>query len=98
MFALTSHAAPASLLAGATLDLATVAASIESQRAALKEALETVAREERELQKTMSDRDNANARWTRTYSGVATLAGLDDLASKVRPTERRRAGIAEEEV
>ena len=30
-------------------------------------------------------------------SGMATLAGLDDLAAKVKPTERKRAGIAEDE-
>ena len=69
----------------------------------LKDALDAVAREERELQSTMSQRDEATARWTRTYAGVATilsglaiLAGLDDLAAKVRPTERKRAGIPEE--
>jgi hypothetical protein len=29
---------------------------------------------------------------------MATLAGLDDLAAKVKPTERKRAGIPEDEV
>ena len=79
-------------------------ASIETKRLVLKDvlkdALDAVSREEREPQSTMSQRDNATARGTRTYadvamilSGMATLAGLDDLASKVRPTERKRAGI-----
>ena len=53
----------------------------------------------------MSARDQATARWSRTYAGVAmilsgmaTLAGLDDLAAKVKPTERKRAGNHEEAV
>lgn len=101
--ALTANPPPAPIHEGASVNLASVAASIESKRAALQAALDKVALEERELQTTMSLRDQATARWTRTYSGVATilsgiaiLAGLDDLASKVKPTERRRAGIPEE--
>ena len=100
--ALTTNPAPAPIHEGAHVNLAAVAASIESKRAALQATLDKVALEERELQTTMSLRDQAAARWTRTYSGVAmilsgmaTLAGLDDLASKVKPTERKRAGIPE---
>jgi hypothetical protein len=103
--ALTTNPAPAPLHEGASVNLAVIAANIESKRAALQAALDKVALEERELQSTMSLRDQATARWTRTYSGVAmilsgmaTLAGLDDLAAKVKPTERKRAGIPEDEV
>lgn len=101
--ALRAAPAPTPLFEGASLSLETVATRIESKRLALQAALDKVALEERELQTTMSQRDQATARWSRTYAGVAmilsglaTLAGLDDLASKVKPTERKRAGIAEE--
>lgn len=101
--ALRAAPAPTPLFEGASLNLATLATRIENQRLVLQAALDKVALEERELQTTMSERDKATARWSRTYAGVAmilsglaTLAGLDDLASKVKPTERRRAGIPEE--
>ena len=97
--------APTPLFEGVTLSLEALAGRIEAARLPLEAALNDVSREERELQSTMSERDKATARWSRTYAGVAmivsgmaTLAGLDDLAAKVKPTERKRAGIAEEEV
>ena len=103
VIALRAASAPTPLFEGVSLSLESLASRIESKRLALQAALDDVIREDRELQKTMSDRDQATARGSRTYAGVAmmlsgmaTLAGLDDLASKVRPTERRRAGIVEE--
>jgi hypothetical protein len=102
---LATHTAPEPEHEGSSFDLPRFAARVEGKCVALKEALESVSREERELQTTLSQRDQATSRWLRTYagaamilSGMATLAGLDDLAAKVKPTERKRAGIAEEEV
>jgi hypothetical protein len=102
---LGEHAAPKSALEGATLDPKKLAASLGDVRDALKTALGDVAREDREKQTSMSARDAASARFTQVYSGVASilagfcwLAGLDDLADSVRPTERKRAGMADEAI
>lgn len=101
---LASHVPPETEHEDSSFNLPRFAARIEAKSAALKAALESVTREERELQTTMSKRETATARWLRTYagtamilSGMATLAGLDDLAAKVKPTERKRAGVPEEE-
>ena len=100
---LLAAAAPTPLFEGASMSLEALAARIEAARRPLQAAINDVSREERELQATMSERDKATARWSRAYAGVAmivsgmaTLAGLDDLAAKVKPTERKRAGIPEE--
>jgi len=98
--ALRGTAAPAVQTPGVRLDRAALTDAIEVTAARLADALTTVRREEREAQSTLSARDQAMSRWARVYAGVGevfsglcTLAGLDDLASKVRPTARRRAGI-----
>ena len=94
--------APAPITEGVRVDLGVLAAGLESRASRLDDALSSVRREEREAQSSLSSRDQAFARWERTYAGVAevltglcTLAGLDDLAAKVRPTARRRAGAGE---
>jgi hypothetical protein len=92
--------APTTGTVGATVDLTQLARELDARVAALRAGLEGVKREEREAQQTLSQRDAALAEWSRVYGGVgeifaglATLAGLDDLASKLRPTTRRQAGI-----
>ncbi|AKF11355.1 hypothetical protein [Sandaracinus amylolyticus] len=101
--ALRAGRAPATITEGVRVDLAALASSLEARASRLDDALSIVRREEREAQTAMSARDAALARWERTYAGVAeiftglcTLAGLDDLARKVRPTPRRRAGLPDD--
>lgn len=71
---------------------------------ALRAALGDVERERREAQLTLGTKNDALGAWTTTYSGVAdavaalfTIAKRPDLADRVRPTARRRAGLPEAE-
>jgi hypothetical protein len=71
---------------------------------ALTKALADVDREKREAQLTQAGKNEAMAAWGTSYSGVAdataaffALAGRPDLAERVRPTARRRAGLLEPE-
>lgn len=85
------------------VNVADVASGVEADAAPLATALTEVTREEREAQATLSARTEAEAEWSRGYGAVgalfaafATLAGKDDLADRVMPTERRRAGVPEQ--
>lgn len=102
---LGANTPPRVRLAGASLDVGALAAALDTKRGAAANALGDVAREEREKENTLSRRESATRKWARVYSGVASilaglcyLAGLDDLAQRVRVTERRRAGIEDEPV
>lgn len=70
----------------------------------LKSALDDVERERREAQLTLGAKNDAISEWGTNYSGVAdavaalfALARRPDLADRVRPTARRRAGLLEPE-
>jgi len=86
-----------------TLDPIAAAEDLEAHGKALEAALEDVEREKREAQITQSAKDMQMGRWSTVYAGVAsaaaalfTLAGRPDLADRVKPTARRRAGTPEE--
>jgi hypothetical protein len=70
--------------------------------AQVRDALGAWKQEEREGQTAMNARDDAETKLRRTYSTVAdmftayaSMAGLDAVADRVRPTARRRAGLPE---
>lgn len=86
------------------IDPIAAADDLDEHRNALGTALEDVEREKREAQITQTAKDAQLAKWPVIYSGVAdtaaalfVLAGRPDLAERVRPTARRRAGTPEEE-
>ena len=70
---------------------------------ALEAAVGSVRREEREAQLTLERRNRASEVWQEVYLGVThmaygayILAGRRDLAERIEPTSRKRAGIGEE--
>ena len=76
-----------------------LASRIESLAAALSD----VQRESREAQLTLERKSQASASWENTYQGVTyafyglyLLAGRKDLADRIEPTARRRAGLPED--
>jgi len=84
------------------LDPLAVADDLDAHHAALSESLDDIEREKREAQITLSAKDAQIARWPVVYSGTAdaaaalfVLGGRPELAEKVRPTARRRAGTPE---
>ncbi len=86
------------------LDPIAAADDLDAYHAALTESLDDVEREKREAQITLSAKDAQIARWSVVYSGTAdaaaglfVLSGRPELAEKVRPTARRRAGTPEVE-
>jgi hypothetical protein len=88
--------------AGVTVDAAALAQSLHAPIASLTAALADVGREVREAQLTLKARNEAVGSWNAVYQGVADvvtgifeLVGRADLAELVRPTARRRAGVAE---
>lgn len=87
---------------GIMVDTKAIADDLQGRIAALRAALGDVRREEREAQLTREARNAAQLAWNRSYQGVADvatglfeLAGQSALADRVRPTARRRAGLAE---
>ncbi len=88
---------------GAKWDRDEVSAAIDEKRAKLKAALTTVARESREAQASLAQKDAAIAHFDQVYGGVAeTLSGLlrlsgnAVLADKLWPTARSPAKSADE--
>lgn len=86
-----------------TVDTAGLADLLDAKVTTLEERLSDVAREGREAQLTLTEKQRALAEHDVVFSGVATtltglftLAGLPELASRVRPS-RRQAGRTEEE-
>jgi hypothetical protein len=86
------------------LDPIAAADDLDAHNTALAKALDDVEREKREAQVTLSAKDALIARWSIVYSGTANaaaalflLGGRPELAVKVRPTARRRAGTPEAE-
>jgi hypothetical protein len=87
---------------GVTLDLTALANAVKADAGRLQEKLGDVEREEREAQLTLTVKQEATAKWSTAYQGVADtitglyeIAGRADLADRVRPTARRRAGLPE---
>jgi hypothetical protein len=71
---------------------------------ALRTALGNVEREKREAQLTQGAKNEAMTSWSNAYPAVAdgaaaffSLGGRADLAQRVRPTARRRAGLPDDE-
>ncbi|APR78830.1 Hypothetical protein A7982_04177 [Minicystis rosea] len=88
---------------GITIDAPALGDALFATASELRAALADVRREEREAQITLGRRDEAVAVWNKRYQGVADvitgiyeLVGRTDLADRVRPTARRRAGLTEE--
>jgi hypothetical protein len=86
------------------LDPLVAANDVKANANALRVALANVEREKREAQLTQNDKAEAMAAWGTTYSASAdaaaaflALGGRLDLAQRVRPTARRRAGLPDEE-
>ncbi|TXD44285.1 hypothetical protein FRC96_00610 [Lujinxingia vulgaris] len=84
-------------------DPANLAAAIDTRARRLIASMEDYQVEERETQAALNARDKADAAWSRHYSPVASiieglfrLAEMPELAERVRPTARRRAGLVEE--
>lgn len=84
------------------IDPVATADDLQAAAAELQASLGDVEREKREAQLTLNAKNEALAEWTSGYQGVADavsalfyLAGKRELAEKVRPTARRRAGLPE---
>jgi len=91
------------LRAGVTVDPVAMANELSVHLGTLRTALGDVQREEREAQGTREARNASLLAWNRSYQGIADvttgffeLSGNAELAERVRPTARRRAGLTEE--
>lgn len=85
-------------------DRAAVAAQLRAGADRVDRSLGDVSREEREAQTLRNERDRIDLEVRRVYggfadafAGFASAVGLDEIANRVRPTARRRAGLPEEE-
>lgn len=97
---LTTKKAPASKVGKTKIKLSDIASSLEAGASELERKLAAVERDRREAQTAMVARDQATERWERVYGavaeilvGLAFVAGEDELAARIKPTARRRAGI-----
>nr|AGC72636.1 hypothetical protein [uncultured bacterium A1Q1_fos_565] len=91
------------LRAGVTVKASVLADELAPLVEALDKALDAVQRESREAQLTLTRKNQATAAWDQVYQGVTyafyglyLLAGRKDLAERIEPTARRRAGLTEE--
>ncbi len=103
--ALSSQKLPKSRVRGATFRADDWVARLEERAKPLEKAIEVVAREAREAEGTLATKNRAMDAFDETFRKVATLlsaslsiAGEDELASRVRPTARRPGRTAESEV
>lgn len=85
-------------------DIGELRETVRTARTGLEAALVEVGAEERDAQDLQNRRDQAAEAWNTTYIPVANivehlfrLADMHAWADQVRPTARRRAGIAEPE-
>lgn len=88
---------------GTVVKAAALADELEGLVAKLAEALGDVQRETREAQLTLERKNLAATGWQDAYQAVSSsfyglylLAGRRDLADRIEPTARRRAGLPEE--
>jgi len=100
---LTRATFPAPRIKGAKLDPEQTAEALRDKRAALEQTLKNVQREVREGHATLAAKTAAIATYDDVFAGTATmlsgmlrLAGMPDLAAKVRPSTRRPGQTAEE--
>ena len=91
------------LRTGVTVKASALADELAPRIESLAVALSDVQRESREAQLTMERKSQAAASWENTYQGVTyafyglyLLAGRKDLADRIEPTARRRAGLPED--
>jgi hypothetical protein len=89
---------------GLTIKASELADELEESIAKLSAALTDVQRETREAQLTLERKNQAAGNWQAAYQGVTytfyglyLLAGRKDLAERIEPTARRRAGLPEPE-
>jgi len=94
---------PKPLRAGVTVRCQMLADELGALIQRFETALGDVQRESREAQLTQERKTLAAERWHDTYQGVTyafyglyLLAGRRDLAERIEPTARRRAGLTEE--
>lgn len=85
---------------GGVVDTEILADALEGTLTPLRQALDDVNTEQRELHGTMLKRDAEVADWYEVYHGGATammglyrMAGQREMAQRVRPTKRRAAGL-----
>lgn len=95
--------APSPAKPGRTADLAVLATELETRITPLAAALRAVATEAREEQALLVQRDASAEKLDQAYAATAAiasalleLAGQPELADRVRPTQRRRAGKTNE--
>ncbi len=84
---------------GATMDTAVLSQMLKAKAGMLAPLVETMDTEARELDDALLKRNQAGARWSDMYQGVAgmlmgfyRMAGRKDLADKVKPTVRAAQG------
>lgn len=89
---------------GFQINLSEFADQIDTELVPLIVVMEDIRREIRELQEALQARNDAVAAFDTTYESVAalvtayfTLAGREDLATRVRPTNNRREGVPDPE-
>lgn len=88
---------------GVTVQPKLLADDLAAAHATLQTALDATKREEREAQLTLEGKNRATEAWQAAYPGVSNslyglylLAGRKDLAERISPTARRRAGLPDE--
>lgn len=101
--ALPEASLPPPRVTGAVLDRKAIAAELLKKRARLDDALAAVARESREAQAALSQRNQTQAEFDDTQAGITAvlagllqLAGKRDLAERVRPPVVRRGSRPQE--
>jgi len=89
---------------GLVIKATDLADELDEQASRLASALADVQREAREAQLTLEAKTQAAEQWQRVYQGVTSafyglylLADRRDLAERIQPTARRRAGLPEPE-
>lgn len=85
---------------GCSLDFAALAEDLQVHVGAFEASLQDVKREEREAEQALQKRDGDVAAFEPVYAGIAEIAagllelvGQSDLAGRVKPTVRKRAGL-----
>jgi hypothetical protein len=81
------------------VDAQLAADDIRDAAAALRAAVDGIEREKREAQLTLGAKNDALTSWGAAdgTAAIFALVGRTDLAQRVRPTARRRAGLPDEE-